>query len=172
MVGFVSFDGGIGSAFSRNELKPATVVPPDAATSWTDADEERAAIVENDGRAPRAWAEGFARLNRARPPDDVPQRRWLQFIDDCGTFLDGGWPAKAAALGWGPLDLFGCDRHRPWSRIDKAGLLWLMAGRRLVALTANSATIEAASGGRLTYRRVPNDPGRVLAWSLCDEGDP
>jgi hypothetical protein len=132
---------------------------------------ERTAIVELDGGAPREWAEGFARLDRARPPDDVPQRRWLQFIDDCGTFLDGGWAAKAAALGWGPLDLFGCDRYRPGARIDQAGLLWLMAGRRLVALTADSATIETASGGRLTYRRVPNDPGRVLAWSLCSGGD-
>jgi hypothetical protein len=132
---------------------------------------ERAAIVEFDGGAPRAWAEGFARLDRARLPDDVPQRRWLQFIDDCGAFLDGGWPAKAAALGWGPLDLFGCDRHRPWARIDQAGLLWLMAGRRLVALTADSATIETASGGRLTYRRVANDPGRVSAWSLSGGGD-
>jgi hypothetical protein len=138
---------------------------------WTDAHEERAAIVEYDGGAPRAWAEGFARLNPALSPDGVPPQRWLQFIDDCGMFLDDGWPAKAAALGWGPLDLFGCDRHQPWARIDQAGLLWLMAGRRLVALTADSAPIGIASGGRLTYRRVRNDPGRVLAWSLCGGDD-
>jgi hypothetical protein len=62
-------------------------------------------------------------------------------------------------------------RYRPWARIDQAGLLWLTAGRRLVALTADSATIETASRGRLTYRRVPNDPGRVLVWFLCDRGD-
>jgi hypothetical protein len=85
--------------------------------------------------------------------------------------LDGGWPAKAAALGWGPLDLFGCDRHRPWSRIDQAGLLWLMAGRRLLALTSKGTAIETASGHRVTYHRVPCDPGRVLAWSLCDGGE-
>ena len=30
--------------------------------SWADAEEERAAIVEYDTGAPRAWAEGFARL--------------------------------------------------------------------------------------------------------------
>jgi hypothetical protein len=128
--------------------------------------------------APCAFVKGLATLSPGRPPGGVPPKRWQQFIDDCGAFLDGGWAVKAAVLGWGPLDLFGCDRHRPWARIDQAGLLWLMAGRRLVALTANSATIETASGGRLTYRRasasrhsVPNDPGRVLAWSLCGGGD-
>jgi hypothetical protein len=30
-------------------------------------------------------------------------------------------------------------------------------GRRVVALTADNATIEAASGSRLTYRRVASD---------------
>jgi hypothetical protein len=138
---------------------------------WTDPHEERAAIVEFDGGVPRSWTEGFTRLDRARPPDDVPPRQWLAFIDDAGRFLDDGWAAKAAALGWGPLDLFGCNRHRPWARIDQAGLIWLMAGRRLVALTADSATIETPNGGRLTCRRVPDDPGRVLAWSLCGGGD-
>jgi hypothetical protein len=129
-VGFVSFDSGIKRAFSRNELKPATVVPADADPGWTDADDERAAIVEYDGGAPWAWAEGFARLDPARPPDDVPHRRWLQFMDDCGTFLNSGWPAKAALLGWGPLDLLGCNRDRPFARIDHMGLLWLLNGRK------------------------------------------
>jgi hypothetical protein len=129
------------------------------------------AVVEFDSGAPRAWAEGFARLDSARPPYDVPQRRWLRFIDDCGRFLGDGWAARAAALGWGAADLFGCDRHRPWARIDRAGLLWLMAGRRLVALTADSATIETATGGWQTYRRVHNGSGQVLAWSLCGGGD-
>jgi hypothetical protein len=133
---------------------------------WTDLHEERSAIIEHDGGVPRAWAESFARLDRARPPDDVPQRRWLQFIGDCGAFLDSGWAAKAVALGWGPLDLFGCDRLKPFARIDRLGLLWLLNGRRLLALTADSATIETATGGRLTCRRVPNGFGRELAWEL------
>jgi hypothetical protein len=56
----------------------------------------------HDAGAPRAWAEGLARLDPAHPPSDVPPGRWVRFIDDCGMFLDGGWAAKAAALGWGP----------------------------------------------------------------------
>jgi hypothetical protein len=138
-----------------------------APAGWGDAHEERAAIVEFDGVAPREWAEGFARLDPASPPADVPPRRWLRFINDCGKFLDARWAAEAAALGWGPLDLFGCDRNRPFARVDQQGLLWLLNGRRLVALTAETGIIETATGGRLTYRRARNQDGQVLAWALA-----
>jgi hypothetical protein len=84
-----------------------------------------------------------------------------------GLFLDCPFCAVAAALGWGPHDLFGCDRDRPFARIDYAGLLWLLSGDRLVALTARTATIETRTGARQTYRRKPNEAGRVLAWELA-----
>jgi hypothetical protein len=133
--------------------------------TWGDAAEERAAIVEYDGKIPRAWAEGFARLDRDRPPGDVPARRWQRFVDDVGLFLDSSYCAVAAAFGWGPFDLFGCDRDRPFARIDQAGLLWLLNGNRLVALSENTATIEKCTGAWQTFRRKPTKPGRVLAWN-------
>ena len=133
----------------------------------SDAEEERAAIVEYDGGAPREWAEGFARLDCSHPPADVPFRRWHQFIDDCGLFLDNGWAAKAAALGWGPRELFGADGRAPFGRVDRAGLLWLLNGNRLVALTADTAIIETATGARQTYYRTPVESEQIaLAWEL------
>jgi hypothetical protein len=71
------------------------------AAAWGDAHEERSAMIEVDGGAPRAWADALARLNPSNPPADVPPKRWLRFIDDCGRFVDNGWAARAAALGWG-----------------------------------------------------------------------
>src|SRR5262245_56683958 len=53
--------------------------------------QERAGIIEYEGFAHRAWAETLARLDPARPPGDVPPKRWVQFIDDCGHFIDNGW---------------------------------------------------------------------------------
>jgi hypothetical protein len=133
-----------------------------------DAEEERAAIVEYDMGAPRAWAEGFARLDPNDAPADVPPLRWLRFTDDCGGFLDGGWARQAAVFGWGPLDLFGCDRQRPFARVDHAGLVWLLNGRKLVAFTAHTATIATLSGAHQTYRRGSIAFGEVtLAWRLC-----
>jgi hypothetical protein len=124
------------------------------------------AIAEYDGGASRSWAEALARLDPARPPDDVPLRRWFQFIDDCGRFLDEGWADRAVALGWGPFDLFGCDRFKPYARIDRMGLLWLLNAQKLLALGSDSAAISTPSGGSITFRRCPNEPGRVLAWQL------
>ena len=135
---------------------------------WSDTEEERAAIIEYDGAAPRAWAEALARLDPSRPPGDVPAKRWLRFIDDCGRFLDAGLAERAAAFGWGPLDLFGCDRERPFARVDHLGLLWLLNGGSIVELHRDRAIIETAGGARQTYRRRPVEVGRVvLAWELA-----
>jgi hypothetical protein len=131
--------------------------------------QERAALVEFSAGVPREWAEGFARLSPDRVPTDVPARRWARFIDDVGQFLDGGFAEQSAALGWSPFDLFGADPEKPFARIDRAGLLWLLNGARVVALTESAATVEAVGGVRNTFRRKPTDPGRVLAWNLLHD---
>lgn len=132
-----------------------------------EAEVERAAIVQFEGGIPREWAEGFARLNPDRPPDDVPLRRWRQFIDDVGHFLDSPFCEAAAALGWRPHDLFACDRDRTFSRGDQAGLLWLLNGDKLVMLAENAATIETPDGERHTFWRRPAAAGGVLAWEAA-----
>src|SRR5215470_3524598 len=83
-------------------VDPSPVEPAaePVADAWTGAHEERAAIIEHDSCIPRAWAEALARLDAARQPADIPPKRWLQFIDDCGRFLDGGWAERASTLGW------------------------------------------------------------------------
>jgi hypothetical protein len=135
---------------------------------WGELEEERAAIIEHDGGAPRIWAEALARLDPAKPPVAVPLARWQQFIDDCGRFLDLGWANRAEAFDWGPLHLFGCDRERPLARYDHMGLLWLIQGRKLVALTTETATIDTLTGSLQTHRRVPIGSDRiVLAWKLA-----
>jgi hypothetical protein len=134
---------------------------------WAKTEEERAAIAEYDGGAPRAWAEALARLDPNKPPGDVPTQRWLRFVDDCGRFLDGGWAVRAAAFGWGPLDLFGCDRERPFACVDHLGLLWLLNGASVVELHRDRAILETERGAHQCYRRRPVEVGRVvLAWEL------
>jgi hypothetical protein len=142
--------------------------PP--AVAWTEALNERAAIIEYDGGAPRVWSEALARLDPANPPADVPPLRWFTFLDDCGLFVDRGWAARAAAFGWGPVDLFGCDRERPFARVDHLGLLWLLKGGTIIELHRDRAVIETPAGARQTYGRRPIDIGRVvLAWELGGE---
>jgi hypothetical protein len=128
--------------------------------------EERAPIVRHDRRIPKSWTQGYLRLDPARPPENVPITRWGQYVDDVGRFLDSTFAPVAAALGWRALDLFGADRDRPFARIDQAGLLWLLNGDCVVALSENTATIKTRTGARQTWRRETNESNRALAWEL------
>lgn len=99
------------------------------------------------------FLEFFASLDPAKPFGDVPLRNYAQFVADARAFLASGFAEKAMALGWTTAELFGCDHDRPFARIDREGLVWLLAGRRLIAVTADIAVIETWNGSRLTYRR-------------------
>ena len=142
-----------------------------AADPWTEAHEERAAIIEHDGGVPQAWAEALARLDPTGPPAGVPPEDWIRVIDAGCRLVDDGWHKQANALGWGPLELFGCDRTYPM-RPEAKGLLWRLGelcrdsdDTHLVALTAHGALVE--TGERDIYlRRNPPVPGQVLTWEV------
>lgn len=81
--------------------------------------------------------------------------------------MRGPWPGKAAGMGWNAYDLFGCHNRKPVERVDRMGLLWLLRGGRIAAITSETAAIEMPSGSRLTYRvKHTRDLGDVLAWEL------
>jgi hypothetical protein len=46
------------------------------------------------------------------------------------------------------------------------GLLLLISGGRVVAITAEAAVIEQQSGARLTYTRRPPEADCVAVWNL------
>jgi hypothetical protein len=120
-------------------------------------EEERAAIVEHDGGAPRAWAEAFAKLHPDRPPQHVTPRQWSIFVDDCGRFIDR-WAVRASALGLNPGDLFGWDTCRPFPLIAvRIGLGWRIEGRTVVEVTSNAATVLKLNGQQVIFRR-PGSP--------------
>src|SRR6266540_135677 len=65
------------------------------------------------------------------------------------------------ALGWAARDLFGLmpvpnNPHPSFSRLsryDETGLLWLLQGREVVALTESTAAIMNATSNVTTYRK-------------------
>ena len=104
------------------------------------------------------------------PPRTYPTKAWQQLITDAERFLDD-WAAQAAALGWPGWELFGCHRRAPWGRIQGMGLVLLLHGDPLAALTASEAVIRRPSGAHQTRRRKPADPllaaERCLVWELA-----
>jgi hypothetical protein len=101
----------------------------------------------------------------ARCPDYIDEGRWRQCVSDAKVFL-ATWADQAHALGWTAADLFGLQKppahpHPSYSRLsryDATGLLWLLKGQKVIALTATTATLMTPTGGVLTYRKL-NKPG-------------
>jgi hypothetical protein len=96
----------------------------------------------------------------ARCPDLVPVDRWKLAVDDARGFL-ARWGDQAEALGWTARDLFGLPAppakpHPSYSRLsryDEIGLMWLLCGREVAALTEATAAIQGATGAITIYRR-------------------
>jgi hypothetical protein len=120
---------------------------------------------------PTEWTKGVALLRDAPAPRGYPQHAWQQLIRDAERFLDG-WGAQAAAFRWRDWELFGCHRRAPWGRIQGMGLILLLRGDDIAALTNSEAVIRTQTGAHQTYRRKPADPlhpaERCLVWELQD----
>jgi hypothetical protein len=101
----------------------------------------------------------FEALKRQRPAH-VDVADWQIAIEDGGIFLRR-WAEQAEALGWTARDVFGLApapdkvvaNYRRLSRYDLTGLIWLLRGRPVVALTEATAAIQHRRGSVTTYRR-------------------
>jgi hypothetical protein len=119
----------------------------------------KVAKVQPPVSSPHPYRLIFDALER-RCPDFVPNDRWKRAIEDAESFL-AIWGTQAEAFGWTERELFGLSpvpeqpkaNYSRLSRLDGAGLIWLLHGRPVIALTETAATILALSGANLTYRR-------------------
>ena len=102
---------------------------------------------------------------------------WRQAVEDGRRFL-AQWGEQAESLGWTSRDLFGLapvpNKPEPnfqrLSRYDLTGLIWLLHGDPVVALTATTAAIRHRSGNITTYRRFHKPAFGPLGDSLDDMG--
>jgi hypothetical protein len=124
--------------------------------------------------APR-YRKVFAHL-QLRSPTLVPVQRWQQAVED-GSRFRAAWGEQAQALGWSSADLFGLHEtpakphptYNRLSRYDATGLIWLLEGRPVVALTADTASIRNPKTGNVTvYRRFNKPAFGPLGDSLDD----
>ena len=131
-----------------------------------DGNSEPAAARDEPARdgIPRAWADGVAKLTTIARPAMVRPDRWRRAVADAECFI-AEWGAQAAALGWDTLGLFGAHPTHPLQRLDCAGLVWLLHGDDVIAITSASACMRTSRGATLTYLRRSR-PGAVPLWQL------
>jgi hypothetical protein len=143
-----------------------------AVVEWPNPHRPRAGQTVEPSSAP--FAKTLAALER-RCPDHVPVERWRQAVEDWKRFLSQ-WGEQAEALGWTSRDLFGLHTppatpHPSYSRLsryDATGLVWLLRGRPVVALTEATAAIQGPTGAITVYRRYNKPALGPLGDSLDD----
>ena len=114
---------------------------------------------------PEAWVQGVADLLAMTCPASCPDAKWQVLREDAYHFLRDH-AARAHELGWTALDLFGAHPGKSWVRFDCMGLVPLLNGARVTALSGIEAVIEKSSGARLTFRRHTKAPDETcLVWS-------
>jgi hypothetical protein len=108
-------------------------------------------------------------------PEYVEPNRWRRVVAD-GRLFTATWGRQAEALGWTDVELFGL--HEPpahphasynrMSRYDCMGLVWLLNGNPVVALTEITAAIQHKSGSVTIYRKLNKPALGPLGDSLDD----
>jgi hypothetical protein len=114
-----------------------------------------------------------------KPPDLVDVTRWRQCVTDGSKFL-AVWGESAESLGWSSADLFAlapvpAKPHPSYSRLsryDAVGLIWLLQGRPVVALTEATATIRNPATGNLTTYRPLQQTGVARRLNPLATGQP
>jgi hypothetical protein len=123
---------------------------------------------------PEPFAITIAALEQ-RCPDYIDTTDWQKAIEDGRRFI-GRWGEQTASLGWTARDLFGLPRipekpapnYRRLSRYDETGLIWLLRGRPVVALSDDTAAIEQPTGAITIYRKNNKPPLGPVGDSLDD----
>jgi hypothetical protein len=164
-------EGRVRLLFPEDHPPPADLI--DAARANKDA---LRAIVTNGAAASIPYGHALAKL-RLGPPELIEPARWQQAMIDAEAFLNI-WGAQAQVLGWTEGELFGLHpvpahpsaSYRRLSRYDATGLIWLLQGRPVIALTATEAAIRGDRGGTRTYRKLNKPALGPLGDSLDDMG--
>jgi hypothetical protein len=129
---------------------------------------------QNQKTEPLPYAATLAAL-RGRCPDHVDLDRWQRAVTDGERFLLQ-WAQQAQVLGWTARDLFGlhtppsepAPSYRRLSRYDATGLIWLLEGREVIALTTDTAAIRWPSGSVTVYRKANKPALGPLGDNLDD----
>jgi hypothetical protein len=163
--GFEGFEGPLSSDCLRSTTPRTEAEPVPRA--------KMKAGLYNWSKSDDRYASALATL-RATCPVYVPEDRWRQAIADAMSFISE-WGGQAQAFGWTARELFGLHSppERPaanysrLSRYDETGLIWLLQGRPVVALTETTAAIKGTTAV-LTYRKSNKPALGPLGDSLVD----
>ncbi len=132
---------------------------------------ERAALVSAGCDIPAAWADMYVAMKESSP---AGCSYWPELVADAERFLDqrnGDWARKAVALGWSIAAVFGRDVLTPLDKRYQPGLVGMIRGGRIIAMTADSITVKFPSiSAPQIYRRYINGAWDAMAQDSTGSG--
>jgi hypothetical protein len=143
------------SVAKHSNISPVLLSQALGAGTLGQAGESGTALGTNAGQP---YAELLLAL-KSECPKLIEIECWRQAVRDAESFLST-WGDHADALGWTARELFGLHAvpahpartYRRLARYDETGLIWLLQGRPVIALTETMAAIQGATSV-LTYRK-------------------
>ena len=127
-------------------------------------------------KRPSPYQSEFEALER-RCPELIEPGHWKQAVEDGRQFL-ATWGDQAKDLGWTAQELLGlhpvpAKPHASFERLGRynsTGLVWLLRGRPVVKMTADSAAIRTASGRTLCTPRTTSPRWGLVGTALMTWG--
>ncbi len=121
--------------------------------------------VTNVRSLPSDLQAGLVRLQAMSAPRITRPQVWPEIVSDALRLASEGWAPQAIALGWGPLDLWGCSPDGGGNPDHEGLALWL-DGRRILLLDERTCIVDAGAGARVVFTRRPFE-GAVLLWEIA-----
>ena len=137
-------------------------------TSYTSYTKENKHGTRRPISGPEEWRDGFDKQISSPAPKGITSIRWQRFIQDAATFMED-WAEKAHAHGWTAVDVFGLHPLAPAHRPDAAGLVWLLSGHQIAAMSESGAIIRISDNRTQTFHKRAR--AGVPAWELTEAGN-
>ena len=109
--------------------------------------------------------EGLCRLNEVPMPRAYEKPRWKQIKADAAALTIEHCETLATA-GWTVADLYSVHKTKPDVRLECAGIVPLIMGRKVETVTDKAIILRANDGARLTIYRKATKLEQALLWEL------
>lgn len=148
---------------------PEALTKPTKPSSVSFVSDPSGYVSQNHADLPADIIAGLRTLRRHRPPPIARPEVWPEIVADAVRLVDQGWAQQALALGWEPLQLWGCS-PAIGGNIDMDGLAVRLCGRRIVLLDERTAILESGAGTHAVFNRRSME-GAVFLWNLGRMGN-
>jgi hypothetical protein len=113
------------------------------------------------------WAVPLTEFSARVCPPGIKPAYWDELVNEA-LLVSREWGAKALAVGWSALDLFGCNPDPLARRVDRDGLVKSVVEMRCAAMILgmddDTATLRGPNGSTLRHYRKLRAIGSVPLW--------